>query len=531
MPSWSKHQKPHAIVGLDFGMECIKVAMAFLDEASNDYKVMLLPFKENSFTDETNNLTVLAYPSAGGGPEWGYAADALTGHRDWHVFRILDPGALDPLSVTRQLNCVLCTPCLDTQVQVLSDTVEHPTDVVAAAAGPALNKTGRELCLDVLKKLLPCIVDFYTENARARLPAWDDARVDVVLTVPLTVGKDRGTVLAEAARDAGFEDAEKKHKVLDVSLTEAEAVMVQIMHEKGDLFMTGDHILVADIGGATLDTSLLVLADKEKGQVLTDFWWPMTNQLFGAAYIDDALEKNIAQALKQCNAQGSPAVAADIAGVARSLSRDFSVRHAKHSLGKRVSDPDSVASKEVACVPIPSLLDGVLTSSLGENRGITFQDTLMQLNRPALTDLFDRQIHGEPGKCHGLTVEMRIMRDDVYVKHAAKSIRHPPRERDAGQAPRANDILDFLVFAGGMGANEYVRTEIEDALRHRPPHPPASQPDIQSAKTIEDMQYLAAESPQHCVCQGLVRAHMQELDNRKKRSSFLFKKPGFMKRK
>lgn len=92
--------------------------------------------------------------------------------------------------------------------------------------------------------------------------------------------------------------------------------------------------------------------------------------------------------------------------------------------------------------------------------------------------------------------------------------------------PEPMIILDFPVFAGGMGENEYARTEIEDALRHRPPHPPPGPADNHVAMVTEDMQYLAAESRQHCVCRGLVRARMQELYSRKKRCSFLFKKPG-----
>ncbi|KAL8381164.1 hypothetical protein RB595_005447 [Gaeumannomyces hyphopodioides] len=497
-------QKPHAIVSVDFGTECTKVAMAFLDGATSSYDIRILPFEGNPPTDKLNNLTALAYRLHGRGDElyWGYAAHERKDDPDCEVFRHFKLKAL-------QAPDSLFPPVTD------------PTD--ANAARPQLKKTGRELSHDVLKKLVTSVAKFYASKQHGyKLPAWDDARVEVVLSVPLAVGKNGGTVLVNMARLAGFQNAQQSHRVLEISLTEAEAAAVQILHEKGDLFKIGDHVLIADLGGGTSDMSMLVLTNKENSQVNTDFFEPVTCELLGGAYIDDALEENIAQALHQCQAQGSLDAGKTIAGLASKLSRHDDTRWAKHSLGKRVGNQASalvayLPIKEHGCAPI---------HSPREHSGIRFQGDSMQLSRSAFTDLFDRQIHGDGGETRGIVGQIVNMRDDLYVKCASMSAAHTPRERDDGPSLRSVDRLDFVVFSGGMGASEYVRAEIESALRQEP-HPALRFLN----DTTRDMKYLVADQPQLCVCQGLVRTRIRELEGEKEGRFWIFKRPAFMRQK
>ncbi|KAL8346759.1 hypothetical protein RB601_003527 [Gaeumannomyces tritici] len=474
-------EKPHAVVGIDFGTECLKVALAFLNEAENTPHVKDMLFESSPPGCEGHELTAIAYQR---GPSsdvrWGYAVKKIPKDQGWHTFSQFKLDAL--------INSD--TPCLSDE--------------------GTMQMAGPQLCVDVLRLLLPEVANFYKAKCGEKLPVWDKARVDIVLSVPAAVGQDGGAVLVDAARRVGFENTRRTHRVLDIGLTEPEAAMLQVLHESKDRFKNGDHILVVDVGGGTSDLSMVVLADRETGPVKTDFFQPVTSQQLGSVNIDGGLRASIIRGFEQCLPQESLTPGATTAKAARKITDGDAYRWAKHSFR------DSSGDRAMFGVDIADLLlPDTIISPPAELGGIRFDGTAIRIRRSAITALFDRQIYGHGDESRGIIGQIRNMLDDLWVSCASRTTEHTLRERDAGKWPQYADRLDFLVFAGGMGANAYVQDKIKAGLEREQP------PALGMLSNITaGVQYVVAESPQHCVSQGLVRARMREVQGKQKKGGF-----------
>ncbi|KLU86929.1 hypothetical protein MAPG_05936 [Magnaporthiopsis poae ATCC 64411] len=391
------------------------------------------------------------------------------------------------------------------------------------------NSTGNAqgVLIMFLRRVFEGVENFYNANRAnlGHLPTWGTAIIDFEFSVPSLLDENARRILVNSARQAAglSANSRRKHTVREITLTEAEAVAVGAVNTLRRLNdNVGKICMVVDIGAGTSDVAMLALVDESKGKakdkakgkakgkkgksqigIKADFLDPVSSTMIGGSLVDEAFRNVLVEymtplILPWCDG-GSPS------DCAREICRSQEYFTAKATVTKATTERNHLE------ISLPGLEPGASIDAARQG-GLEIVGGQLCVDSAVFKQLYEEQLLGKDANCRyaldSIVAQVITMRDDLYVQKPSRSdVWKALLCRQPGQC---QDAIDFLIFAGGMGASKYIQERLQEELGvgARPKQGEASTP---WDYVTEHTELISHPQPQLCVALGLVRSRMAEV--------------------
>ncbi|KAF2827017.1 hypothetical protein CC86DRAFT_350249 [Ophiobolus disseminans] len=346
------NDKPHMVVGVDFGMTCTGVSYVNLS-IGNETVRWVQKWPGRFQANENKVPTVVVYPTGSREPSsWGFLSETMSE-------QIADDKEYKEWFKT----------CLDPEKLRLKQQ-EDPE------GAPASLQEVERWYGDYLKRMYEYLA--FKLGGELSGVTWEDARVEFIFSVP-TTWAPVPTVenFKRIVKTAGF-GSHRNHSLI-IGLTEAEAAAVHASIEAPGIFRENDILLVCDAGGGTTDLSVLSVTNTANQAINLQQLDVVYGETIGSAAIDYEFEQLVMHRLTLANATNPIAIDPGDAAWEMMKSRDFQAVKCEYGA------PDDTPLFSIGIPRVPQTYNNSDPDVRIRNGEMTFE-------REDLQQLFDKQI-------------------------------------------------------------------------------------------------------------------------------------------
>ncbi|OAL00042.1 hypothetical protein IQ06DRAFT_250606 [Phaeosphaeriaceae sp. SRC1lsM3a] len=347
----ASNERPHMVVGVDFGMTCTGVSYANLS-IGNETVRWVQKWPGRFQANENKVPTVVVYPNGSIEPSsWGFLSETIAEttaedkeYKEWFK-TCLDPEKL--------------------QLKQREDPEGAPS---------SLHEVERWY-KDYLRKMYEYLS--FKLGGELSGVSWEDARIEFIFSVPTTWAPATVENFKRIVKQAGF--ASHRGHGLSIGLTEAEAAAVHVSIEAPGIFRENDVLLVCDAGGGTTDLSVLRVTGTFNQAISLQQLDVVFGETIGSAAIDYEFEQLVTQRLTLAHATNPLPVDPGDAAWEMMKSRDF------QSVKCEYGAPDDTPLFSIGIPRVPHNYSNSDPEVRIRNGEMTFE-------RGDLQRLFDKQI-------------------------------------------------------------------------------------------------------------------------------------------
>ncbi|KAJ9655425.1 hypothetical protein H2201_008810 [Coniosporium apollinis] len=303
-------ERPHMIIGVDFGMTWTGVSYANLSIGSKTVR-WIQKWPGRGQLNENRVPTVLVYPHHSREPSsWGFlsrtVAEQTSNDRDYKEWF---KAFLDPVCLRRKQ---------------AEDPADAPASIVEV-----------ETWFEDYLRLLYQHLEFKLSSELSGTN-WSNARIEFLFSVP-NIWAPHPTVesFRSIAQRAGF--GRYPNHSLQIGLTEAEAVAVYVSTHAPGIFRERDVLLVCNAGGGNTDLSVLRVTDTQSGTLTFQQLDAVFSETIDSAAIDYTFKEVVLSRLQQADRTAPLGINIDEAAWEMMKSKEF--QNTKHEHGSPSDTP------------------------------------------------------------------------------------------------------------------------------------------------------------------------------------------------
>ncbi|EJT70284.1 hypothetical protein GGTG_12457 [Gaeumannomyces tritici R3-111a-1] len=340
---------------------------------------------------------------------------------------------------------------------------------------------------------------------------WGTAAIDFQFSVPSLVDKEGREKLVKIAREAlcqaaGHGDkSPRKHTIHDIALTEAEAVGACAINMLSPF--DKDLAMLAAVDQNKSGSKSKDGAETHVG-IKANFMVPIMSKEVGGSHLDKDFIERLVRYLEPLALPWCEGITPQHAAQEVCQSAEYFKVKAGYS--------SNTAGGEYSGTLLTGLESGA-SVSVARQDGMSIVDNTLSVDGAVFEQLFEQQLAGSgPGKYAAKSILAQVlnMRDDLWAQNPSQSDLWKALMGRQGAAVGAVDTIDFVVFAGGMGASKYVQQRVKQGLRleideTRKLEVGAKRPDL--GEVTRHTEFVSYPQPQLCVAAGLALARKIEL--------------------
>ncbi|KAH4044589.1 hypothetical protein HBI25_174490 [Parastagonospora nodorum] len=352
MAAMAMSERPHMVIGVDFGMTCTGVSYFNLS-IGNETVRWIQKWPGRFQANENKVPTVVVYPTSSREPSsWGFLSEtAAETNADDKEYKEWFKTCLDPekLRLKQQEDPEGAPESLQEVEKWYGDYLRKMYEYISFKLGGELSGV-----------------------------QWADARIEFVFSVP-TTWAPVPTVenFKKIVRGAGF-GSHRGHS-LTIGLTEAEAAAVHTSTEAPGIFHENDVLLVCDAGGGTTDLSVLRVTNTVNQAINLQQLDVVFGETIGSAAIDYEFEQLVTQRLTLTHTTNPLPIDPGDAAWEMMKSRDF------QAIKCEFGAPDDTPLFSIAIPRVPQ-------SYNNSDPDVRIRNGEMTFGREDLQRLFDKQI-------------------------------------------------------------------------------------------------------------------------------------------
>ncbi|KAH8731915.1 hypothetical protein GQ44DRAFT_670576 [Phaeosphaeriaceae sp. PMI808] len=346
------NEKPHMVIGVDFGMTCTGVSYVNLSIGNETVRwVQKWPGRYQA--NENKVPTVVVYPTGSTEPSsWGFLSETIA----------------ETSSEEKEYKEWFKT-CLDPEKLRLKQK-EDPD------GAPENLQEVERWYNDYLRKMYEYLA--FKLGGELSGVSWENARIEFIFSVPTTWALVPTVEnFKRIVKQAGF-GLPRNHSLV-IGLTEAEAAAVHVSTEAPGIFRENDILLVCDAGGGTTDLSVLSVTGTQNQAINLQQLDVVFGETIGSAAIDFEFEQLVMQRLTLAQTTNPLSIDPGDSAWEMVKSRDFQA--VKCELGS----PDDTPLFSIGIPRVPQTYNNSDPEVRIRNGEMTFE-------REDLQRIFDKQI-------------------------------------------------------------------------------------------------------------------------------------------
>ncbi|KAL8403928.1 hypothetical protein RB594_008979 [Gaeumannomyces avenae] len=282
----------------------------------------------------------------------------------------------------------------------------------------------------------------------------------------------------------------------------------------------GKTCLIIDIGSGTTDLAMLAVVDQNKSGskskdeaethagIKADFMVPIMSEEVGGSHLDKDFIERLVQYLEPLALPWCEGITPRHAAQEVCQSAEYFKAKAGYS--------SNTTRGGYFDTPLMGLESGA-SVSVARQDGMSIVNDTLSVDGAVFEQLFEQQLVGSgPGKYAAKSILAQVlnMRDDLWAQNPSQSDLWKALMGRQGGAVGAVDTIDFVVFAGGMGASKYIQQRVKQELmleidETRKLKVGAKRPDL--GEVTRHTEFVSYPEPQLCVATGLALTRMIEL--------------------